>query len=807
MPGATKSVPLLPGAVPPGAPGPGPARTRAICCSGGGIRAAAFALGGLQKLNEPGTGTDPGRSWYSEADFITSVSGGGYIAGSYAMVNHKLEERRRSDNPPDWATAPAYAPGSAEDNLLRAHTRYLADDRTAISVGLLGLVYGLLLNLAPMLAGLYVAAKVLGSLLSSRGMDALRLDDGTWQVSVPNWVVVTVLVLVATGVALFTAEKLSDVYFRPKEVRTRWLTRASLAGLGSALLVALLFMVVPFLLHLLSGVTSTSDVHVGATTQTATFVGTVAATVGLVRGHIGAFKTVADAGQGPKSAVGRVMSGIGTKVLRRVVPWLGSALVLVLLVAAFLTWTSNAATGDHWTQQWWICGACLVGIVVVKAVTDVNRNSLHPYYRSRLASAFAVERTSATTAAAQDYSRPIRFSSYAGDSGPALVVCATVNTDERHVVPSGRNCAPFTFSSSWTGISAGTMFTGDGAGNPEHTAVPEHAGDPHYKHGPRTHPGDSNLRQWRTDNQAVLDDRPLMLPTREYEERAGQRLMTLPAAVAVSGAAVSPQMGRMSRPSSRLLLSLTNVRLGLWLPNPLDARLEERQWPPHANENLLSRCIKLVRWQAHQPGICALLKETFGGTTLRSRWIYVTDGGHYENLGLVEALRRGATEIISFDASGDQPGGWSTLGQAIETARADLGVEITIDPATQLSAQPGQPYAPTMMAHGEFVYPDGVGGTLLYCKLAMAAGVSWDVQAWAKQHDNFPNDSTLYQLYSDREFEAYRRLGHHAAGCALTGLSSSPAVSSSGVSSVLPRRHRAVKSGVKVDERPMKSSR
>jgi hypothetical protein len=148
--------------------------------------------------------------------------------------------------------------------------------------------------------------------------------------------------------------------------------------------------------------------------------------------------------------------------------------------------------------------------------------------------------------------------------------------------------------------------------------------------------------------------------------------------------------------------------------------------------------------------------------------VYVTDGGHYENLGLVEALRRGATEIIVFDASGDPPESWATFGQAVETARADLGVEIDLDP-TRMRPAAGSNRAPTLVAEGTCTYPNGVRARLWLCKLALpeTASASWDVFAWAGGHSSFPHDSTAQQLYGDQEFEAYRRLGEVAAQMAL----------------------------------------
>src|SRR5262249_39999388 len=50
------------------------------------------------------------------------------------------------------------------------------------------------------------------------------------------------------------------------------------------------------------------------------------------------------------------------------------------------------------------------------------------------------------------------------------------------------------------------------------------------------------------------------------------------AAVSISGAAVSPTMGRMTRPAYRMLLTMFNLRLGVWLPNP--DRVRRDQWNP-----------------------------------------------------------------------------------------------------------------------------------------------------------------------------------------------------------------------------------
>ena len=105
-----------------------------------------------------------------------------------------------------------------------------------------------------------------------------------------------------------------------------------------------------------------------------------------------------------------------------------------------------------------------------------------------------------------------------------------------------------------------------------------------------------------------------------------------------------------------------------------------------------------------QPTLGLLWAEAAGRPSYRATWMYVTDGGHYDNLGLVEALRRGVSNIVVLDASGDKANTWFTLGGAIKLARADAGVEIELDPRTMIQGGtllgPGQVTRP--WAYGRF---------------------------------------------------------------------------------------------------------
>ena len=180
-----------------------------------------------------------------------------------------------------------------------------------------------------------------------------------------------------------------------------------------------------------------------------------------------------------------------------------------------------------------------------------------------------------------------------------------------------------------------------------------------------------------------------------------------------------------------------------------------------------------VWYRLLQPTTGLLWAEAVGRLSYRDTWMYVTDGGHYDNLGLVEALRRGARRIVVLDASGDKADTWFTLGGSMALARSDAGVDITLNPTTMVAGlaklAPGQVVRP--WAHGTFGQAAGdhglpAEGDVWACKLGWWSGAPWDVLAYAKDHPTYPCDSTLEQLYDAAEFEAYHELGGAALAAA-----------------------------------------
>jgi hypothetical protein len=120
----------------------------AICCSGGGIRSAAYCLGALQRLDRNGL--------LARVKWILGVSGGSYIASSRALVAHHL---------PAGTKPHAYARGTAEELNLRYNTHYIAPNAATVLVGILSLLLGAMVTFVVVLAPLYALAHAWGWLL------------------------------------------------------------------------------------------------------------------------------------------------------------------------------------------------------------------------------------------------------------------------------------------------------------------------------------------------------------------------------------------------------------------------------------------------------------------------------------------------------------------------------------------------------------------------------------------------------------------------------------------------------------------
>jgi hypothetical protein len=350
-----------------------------------------------------------------------------------------------------------------------------------------------------------------------------------------------------------------------------------------------------------------------------------------------------------------------------------------------------------------IFGALFVLALVLSAVININRFSLHAVYRNRLIRAYL--------GASNRGRRPNPFTGF--DPGDNLAM-------------SDLGCRPLHVVNMALNLVAGEKLAWQQRKAESFTATPLHAGNFKlgYRDMARYATGRRGLRLWREDK--------------------GLRLGS---AIAISGAAASPNMGYHSSPVLAFLMTLFNVRLGAWLGNPG------------------KRGSECYRDQAPRLAFLHLVKEALGLTNDKDDYVYLSDGGHFENLGLYEMVLRRCRRIVVIDAGCDPKCGLEDLGNAIRKIRIDLGVPIEIDGAFQIRPRKRKALS-KYCAVGRIHYGevDGKGaseGELLYIKPAIGGDEPKDVYNYKEQSSLFPHEPTSDQWFSESQFESYRTLGKH----------------------------------------------
>jgi hypothetical protein len=565
-----------------------------------------------------------------------------------------------------------------------------------------------------------------------------------YSAQLPAWVVIGVVVV--AGLAGLSA--LLDVTWR---ARRDWLRVLVATWEVRLFLLAAAWAVVLMLVPWLAGraLALNSGHHSAAIPSAGTALGSIVSLCAAAFGHV----------RGRISDAEKELSGVTSRLAKFAKPLREALIALVVSLAGPLLLLSIAvfgalvailglgdASGLTSTFAVWL-GASAALLAAMYFLVDLNSVSLHPFYRRRLATAFALKRVwvrkdgelaafpdpveGTAEARRRDFDRLVELSksevepgSCALEDWPMLVVCAAANVSDPGATPPGRAVASFTFSPRAIG-------------------------------GPLTG----------------------AVETRLFETTFGRnrrRDITLLAAVAMSGAALSPAMGKLTYRPLMFLLAMANIRLGVWVPNPLylqrgdeQGKQLQRMTPtrlPLSSKPPADR-ISIV----HRPRARYLWKEVSGRNRLEDRFLYVTDGGHYENLGLVELLRRGCRRIYCFDAGGGA--NENALGDAIALARSELGVSIEMQPEiTDLAEEAGR--AKRVCARGRIRFPPDahgvrVEGTLFYTRSVLAKGARWELANYQAVDPVFPHHSTFDQFFDDQKFEAYRLLGADAAAAAL----------------------------------------
>ena len=383
-----------------------------------------------------------------------------------------------------------------------------------------------------------------------------------------------------------------------------------------------------------------------------------------------------------------------------------------------------AADAGSWQQDWnWLWIGIAV-VVVVAAVSwthvNINRFSIHALYRNRLIRA------------------------YLGASNPRRVPNPFTGFDDQDNClmkdlwpPRDGGWQPFHVVNIALNVVASGRLAWQQRKAEPFTATPLHCGTATFSGTT------ANSLGYR--------------PTRDYASRNGG--LTLGTALAISGAAASPNMGYHSSPMVSLLLALFNVRLGWWLGNP--------GLPGESS----------FQTEGPQVAIKPFVYEMFGQTTDTRKYVYLSDGGHFENLGLYEMIRRRCRCIVVSDAGCDPNYGFEDLGNAVRKIAIDLGVYIAFGKLRALKKRSadnavieGAYYALGVIDYktSPEENPTAEPGYILYVKPGYHGSEGAGVVAYATANAAFPHESTIDQFFSESQFESYRTLGFEIMDGVLT---------------------------------------
>lgn len=250
--------------------------------------------------------------------------------------------------------------------------------------------------------------------------------------------------------------------------------------------------------------------------------------------------------------------------------------------------------------------------------------------------------------------------------------------------------------------------------------------------------------------------------TNDYCEIHGP--LTLASAMAVSGAAVNSNAGYIGTGITRdslvsAVMTILNMRLGVWIGNPMRARPGFRRTPTFLFPMLTS-------------GLFRTPKED-------SRFVEVSDGGNFENLGIYELIRRRVCLILVVDGEADPTLAFPALVSAINRVKEDFGATIRLSnlqgpdqllPSAALTGYPeGAKFAKSPFMIGDITYEDSTKGVLIYIKATLIKELDFTTYGYRAGSADFPHEGTEDQFFSEAQFEAYRNLGFVCAERMITG--------------------------------------
>jgi len=687
-------------------PQPVPCNVTGLALSGGGIRSAAVCLGALQALFH--------HHRLKSLDYLSTVSGGGYIGCCLsAAMSKSPKEFPFGDDVFDNDTIAHLR--NYSNYLLprgRSSVRNLSEAAVLILRGLLAnliIVSTVIIAAALITRGLYpsrpmldqggVAVRLISALTAPFGL-GLPAQSPFFATSLALALLGYILIYWAMSRSAFPNETSDTKGVLLASARLALIATAVLAFLDLQPLAVAEFYRLPDAFKILGADHWNWVDRIGTgLVAFATAVSTFASTIGHFL---------------KKSERATNYTTLLLRILAKAAVVLAAAILPVAIWIVYLALTSRLiepapdAQSQILLARMLIAVACGVGLSMA---FSANGYSLHRFYRDRLSRAFLFKADG--TSSEPKWIDEIKLSELQEGFGPYHIINAALNVQgSAEANRRGRNADFFIFTPHFLGSDLTFYAENKKLG---HVAV--------------------------KDMEAV--DTQLNLGT----------------ALAISGAAVSANMGSNTVRLLSPTLSLLNIRLGYWLKNP---RFLAQKLAWHA---LLTGVVNRL-W-----GKLYLLLEMLNLLDEKKSILYLTDGGHIENLGIYELLKRGCETIVVVDAEADPELAFPSLLKLERYARIDLGVRIVLPWANisrlanvaAYNIAKGLPCASggQHCAVGRIFYANGTKGILVYFKSSVTGDEKDYILDYKRRNPDFPHETTGDQFFSEEQFEMYRALGYH----------------------------------------------
>lgn len=691
---------------------------RGIALSGGGIRSAVFSIGALQAL--------AGKGFLERFDYLSTVSGGGYTGASLVWwLGNQAEAEEKFDlgekfpygtQDPSKAVPKELRDKSGELvlNHLRRHGNYLTPGNgITIWSGIAIVLRAIFLNLVvwiPLTAATILVTFLIGALAENASfgggniacklldgfVESLKLQDAATPQNQGCASPFIFLTALALGALLVCVFLAFSLIYSPASAFVAKYRLRRFFEIWAGKAIASAFLLAAF--GSLPLIYGALDATLGGAEG-----GTISLITGIVMALAAHFRSASRLLPGP---VMRYLLPVASALFIYGIGLLGYALAILVINYSNLHPEQSGELG--------LLFICIVlAVIAFGFFTNSNYISLHRFYRDRLMEAFLPDWETVFDEVGDRKGAP------AATKADVLALHEAWDVNFR---------CPFPI------INTNVILT-----NSEH----------------------ENYRLWGGDSFALTpfmsgSDATKWCMTKDLADGT----VTLPSAMAISGAAVNPAAGPGGSGLTRnrmvaLVMTFLNFRLGYWVPTPLQKR---GRLVPKKPNHFMPNFIYSIPGHGH----CEC-----------SSYLELSDGGHFDNLGVYELLRRKLRLITVCDGEADKETAYSSFVTLIRRAEERFGVtfefEHELGPARLIrNEEPGRyPSNATFAKAGHFVarinYEGGETGVLIYMKTTLVTDLTMKALSYAGANPHFPDQSTADQFFDEEQFEAYRELGYRIA--------------------------------------------